>query len=117
MSRAQSRAAVLRSLPQGIPGLEIERPDVARPERSLSAVECGRIGRTPPALALEITRGSFRAEPPHPRPNRAPANGPRSGGAPDDQSPRPGVRGDARSDPDGDEAVLRNDERRGDADL
>ena len=47
----------------------------------------------------EVPRGPLRAQPAHPRPDRAPADRPRGRRPPDDQPPRPGVRGDARPDP------------------
>ncbi len=70
--------------------------------------------RAPPQPSQERPRGSIRAKPAHPRPHRPAAERPRRRRAPDDQSPRPRVRGDARADPDRHEAVLRHDERRGD---
>ena len=56
-----------------------------------------------------VPRGPLRAQPPHPRPHRPAAVGPRGRRAPDDQPPRAGVRGDARPDPERHEAVLRHD--------
>ena len=68
--------------------------------------------RRPPSQGA--SRGSFRAQSPHPGPHRPAALGPRGGRSPDDQPPRTRVRGDARPHPRGDEAVLRHDLGRGD---
>ena len=72
---------------------------------------CDHARTSRPDAAAGGSRGPLRTEPAHPRPDRPSADRPRGRRAPDDQPSRTRVRGDARSHPDRDAALFRDDER------